>query len=88
MAHALKPIDLHDAAEVAVAEFFKDRKPGWTVEWPAPSIERVSCYVLKGGVSVIVTEYKGCSFSVFGQMDKLPEQWADVLDALKVMDSE
>ncbi len=57
MAHALKPIDLHDAAEVAVAEFFKDRKPGWTVEWPAPSIERVSCYVLKGGVSVIVTEY-------------------------------
>lgn len=83
----LKPFDRHDPGERAVAEFFKDKTPGWTVERPAPSIERVSCYVLKLA-SVIVTEYEGCAFSIFAQMDAQLERasWTAVLDALKVMD--
>ena len=80
----MKPMDPNDVDEVAVAEFFKALKPGWVVERPAPSIERVSCYVLNGG-SVHVTEYQGRSFSVYLQIvgaDGLPDDWGKVLQAL------
>lgn len=76
-----------DSAEAAVVDFFKGRQPGWVVERPAPSIERVSCYVLEGG-SVHVTEYQGRSFTVyvpvsgaFGQ----EQDWVAVLEVLRAL---
>ena len=85
----MKPGSLNtNPAEMAVIEFFEKRTPGWVVERPAPSIERVSCYVLKGG-SVHVTEYEGCSFTVYIPVTGtfgFDEDYEFVLLALKSME--
>ena len=79
----------NDPAEMAVIKFFEKLTPGWVVERPAPSIERVSCYVLKAG-SVHVTEYQGCSFTVYTPVTGAfgaKENYETVLRALKAMES-
>ena len=81
----MKPFDDDDRDEAAVIEFFKSRKRGWMVERVAPSIPRVSCYVLTRG-TVHVTEYKGCSFSVLIQADAIHTGWAPVLATLQTLD--
>ncbi len=82
----MKPFDDNDRDEAAVIGFFKSRKRGWTVENPAPSIPRVSCYVLDRG-TVHVTEYKGCSISVLIQADSARTGWGTVLTELQMLDN-
>jgi len=61
--HLVKPFS-NNQDEIELANFFNRRLSGWSIDWPTPSIERVSCYVLQKA-SVILVEYKRCGFSAF-----------------------